>query len=258
MTKLIPWENIFYDLGIQEAEVLLIISDLNEAFKYFSSVERIDEIENIFHFLKSIASHQRYIVLPAFTHSFEKTRIFNSRITRPEQMGTLPIMAFKDQGFYRTLSPITSYLIWPFKPLIHFSNSTSTFGETSLFGWLKGKRCRIICIGGIQNNKLGWLGVHHAEEINKVPYRFKKILNGTIIDENAQKRSVTQIHFARRTELGVENDFSKLNKVLKERSLRTDLVVNNLKISAVWCSELLDICNELLQLDPLSHTNLVT
>lgn len=248
------WQDIFNKHAIQDAEAILVISDLNDAFKFFTPRDKIRETKNLFKFLKSLANKKRPIIFPAFTHSFGKTGVFDVLKTRPEQMGTLPLMAFKDQFFYRTLSPITSYFIWPHCGDFIFNKFTTTFGETSLFGWLNKRKCRIICIGKIPDHKLGWIGVHHSEEINKVPYRFFKIFFGTIIAANKEEHSVTQYHYARRREMKIKNDFSLLNRALSENGLRVNFNQNGIDISSVWCSDLMLVSDSLIRSDPFAHT----
>ena len=173
-------------------------------------------------------------------------------------MGALPLMAFNKGNFYRTLSPITSYFVWPHHEEFIFKKETTTFGDTSLFGWLKNKKCRIVCIGKIPDHKLGWLGVHHSEEVNNVPYRQKKTFMGTMVNENGEKHDVIQHHYARCREMNIKNDFSRLNSELFENGLRAYCDHNGIGVSSVWCSDLLTVSDHLIRQDPFAHTSYTT
>lgn len=253
---MVSWHDIFDKQAIQDAEAILIISNLNEAFKYLNPKDKVSEMKRLFQTLKSIGNLNRPIILPAFTHSFGETGIFDVMKTRPEQMGALPLFAFRDGAFQRTLSPITSYFLWPYQEKFEIFKYSTTFGDKSIFGWLKYKKCRVMCIGRIPFDQLGWLGVHHSEEINQVPYRSKKIFTGTLIDKNQKKHAIRQAHFTRKNKLFVKNDFSRLNEILLKKQIYFSCDIDRVNVSSVWCHDLLSVSDRLIKEDPYVHTNL--
>ena len=97
---------------------------------------------------------------------------------------------FKDDDFYRTLSPINSFLVWPKDIKLEKKFISSTFGNHSIFDWMTSKKCRIICLGDISDTQIGWIGAHHSEQICKVPYRYYKKFSGKIIDQGTCKELI--------------------------------------------------------------------
>ncbi len=246
---------IFQKLEASNTEVIIVISSFHKSFLSIRPKEKIKKIKTIFDILKKKTSNQMLLMYPSFTHSFAETGIFNVKKTRPEQMGTMPLMAFKDGDFYRTLSPTSSFFTWPREIDLERKYNLSSFGEGSIFDWLAKKKCRILCLGDIPDSLNGWIIAHHSENICKVPYRYYKKFSGKIIDDNLNVFSHTQKHFARIEALNIKNDFSLLNKELRIKKLKEEFYSEQLNISSVWLNDVITLCNEIIKRNPYGLTN---
>ena len=251
-------KRLFEKLNLSDADVILVISSLHNAFEDASPSEAVRKIWNIYGSLKDIANKDRLLVFPAFTYSFTRTKVFDLKQSPPESMGALSKIAFREKSFFRTPSPMTSFLMWPSPPKMRIDTTSSTFGNTSLFGWLQKKKCRIILIGDIPDNELGWLAVHHCEEVSKVPYRSFKTFKGRMIVGSSSSVKHTQLHYARILSMNVQNDYTELNQKLRNRKKRIDFKVENVNISSAWCHDIIKIAKEILAEDPYGLTNLST
>ena len=246
----------FEKLDLTNTEVILVISSLHNAFNDVPLDQIVLKIRQIYESLKNITSKDRLLVFPAFTYSFTTTGIFDLNLSHPERMGALSKMAFKEKSFFRTPSPMTSFLIWPPEPKIKINTFSTTFGNTSFFGWLKKQKCRIILIGKIPDNELGWIAAHYCEEISNVPYRYFKTFRGKIITGFPNSLKHTQLHYARRLSMNVKNDYTILNQKLRERNMRTDFETANISVSSVWYHDIIKISKEILEDNPYGLTNL--
>lgn len=246
---------IIKNLNEKNTDLIIVISSFHKSFVEYRSIDKIETIKSIFNFLKEKTYNKMLLMYPAFTHSFVKSGIFNVKKTRPEQMGALPLLAFKDDDFYRTLSPINSFLVWPKDIKLEKKFISSTFGNHSIFDWMTSKKCRIICLGDISDTQNGWIGAHHSEQICKVPYRYYKKFSGKIIDRNHSVFNHTQYHFARIEKLNIKNDFSFLNKKLREKNMIDEIYSDQLNISTVWLNDVIKISNQIIKKDPYGLTN---
>jgi len=148
------------------------------------------------------------ILMPTFTFSFGKTRVWSLTDTRSET-GVLTEHFRVQNLLKRTVHPFHSLSAsGPHESDFLQCECLSSFGGGSPFDVLSKKNAYNIAMG------VGFIGgasfVHHAEEVMKVPYRFYKEFPGLVALEHGIEAGKTFKMFCRRTLKKAEyvNDWS--------------------------------------------------
>lgn len=187
----------------------------------------------------------RTLLLPAYTNSFARTRLFGVADSRPET-GILVERALTSGRFARTLSPMDSYLVrGPRAEEVLAVHDATMWGRQSVMGWLWQVNARIVVLGEPWDQLCSF--VHCVEEAKKVPYRYFKRFTGTrqLLDGSQEPCEATM--FVRPWEVEAVWDYSGYRPVMgKNRSVKTaprdDVFVESATTEAVFaaCAELLD------------------
>ena len=145
--------------------------------------------KKILNIVESVVTEKRTLILPSFSaDSFIKTKIFNLKKTIDKKNGIISNEALK-RNYYRTPQPLHSYLVFGKKKNeIKKLKLQTSWGATSLLGWLSKNNARI-CVLGIPWNK-GCSYLHRFEELYQVPWRYFKNYNGYIVENNKKKLCV--------------------------------------------------------------------
>ena len=64
---------------------------------------------------------------------------------------------------------------------------------------------------------MGWLLVHHAEETNKVPYRYFKKITGNFFINGEPAGVCSETHYVRPSLINLQQDNTTLNRELENR-----------------------------------------
>ncbi|EOI2760049.1 TPA: AAC(3) family N-acetyltransferase, partial [Campylobacter jejuni] len=181
----------FYQLGIKRGDILCVHTELfNFGVPLLSRNEFLQTILNCFF---EVIGKEGTLIMPTFTYSFCKNEVYdklNSKCT----VGTLNEFFRKQQGVKRTNDPIFSFAIKGAKEELFLKNTTSCFGENSVYDTLVKENGKIILLG---TKIAGYTFTHFIEEKIKVPYRYFKEFKGKIILENKMPKEIVINYYVR-------------------------------------------------------------
>lgn len=141
------------------------------------------------------AGKNKTLILPAYTLSFASTRIFDLVRTKSD-IGALPDQAIAHPGLRRLPKPMNSYMVCGPRADEFLSLACSTaWGQDGAFGWMTRVDARI-CILGVPWEEACSL-YHHAEELERVPYRYHKRFTGRYFEDGVQKGNCQEVMFSR-------------------------------------------------------------
>lgn len=150
-------------------------------------------------------SDGREILLPAFNYDFTRTGLFNVVKDLP-QVGRVPLEAMSRPGWFRSHSPVYSFLSNQQEPPL----SLRPFSEESVFADLVMSDGEIALLGvGFESLTF----IHHVEHIFDVPYRYSKSFKGQVLS-NGEVYSVTSEFHVRPKGLDISYDFGKIGRAL--------------------------------------------
>ncbi|EGK8085203.1 aminoglycoside N(3)-acetyltransferase [Campylobacter lari] len=123
------------------------------------------------------------LIMPTFTYSFCENKIFDNKNSKTK-VGVLNEYFRKQKGVKRTNEPIFSFAIKGAKEELFLKDTTSCFGDDSVFAEIKRQNGKIMLFG---NPLVGTTFIHHIEEKTGVSFRYFKEFSGIIIDEHGNK-----------------------------------------------------------------------
>ena len=148
------------------------------------------------------------LVMPTYTYSACNGEEFNPQET-PSTVGLLTEHFRKYPGVQRTLHPIFSLAVKGHleKELLKCSYHTC-FGQNSIFEYMRKKKFKYLMLGVSLSE--GATFVYHAEEMASVPYRYIKIFNGLIKNQNSKSTSIKVKYFVRNLKLDYTDSWKRL------------------------------------------------
>tara|TARA_B110000037_G_scaffold215785_1_gene273730 strand:+ start:1274 stop:1942 length:669 start_codon:yes stop_codon:yes gene_type:complete len=176
---------------------------------FFYQFSNTDYEKTIHIFLDELIKYKKNlrILVPTFTYSFCKKKIFNIKKTSSE-VGDFSNSCLKFKKFTRSINPIFSFNTYNFTKDLKLINHNTCFGINSIFDYFSRKKGRIIVLGASFERSATF--IHHIEEIKRVSYRYYKNFSGIIIDKKNSKKPFQIRYFVRK---------KKLNKKIKEKKL---------------------------------------
>lgn len=152
------------------------------------------------------------LVLPAFTYSFCRTRLYRPDEDRSEVGVAADTLRLEYQG-RRTLAPIFSVVAKGARAEeIAALSSPTTFGPGSIFDYLlqsRGKLCGV----GVGFEKITFN--HYPEEELQVPYRYWKQFDGEM-ERRGDREAVSVRYFVRSLEPEAVRDQSKIAALMEK------------------------------------------
>jgi aminoglycoside N3'-acetyltransferase len=184
---------IVSDLLDDRDDVLVLFSAL-WTFGHILGLSRDSGSRILATILDAIGS-SRTLVLPTYTFSFAKTRLYDVLRSKPET-GVLPEIGIKTNGFVRSLHPMVSHLAFgPRAQEIISCRQSTAWGNDSVMGWFETHRARIGVLGITWGQ--GCAFIHRAEERFGVPYRYYKRFQGRLMFDGVDQGDCSETLFAR-------------------------------------------------------------
>jgi aminoglycoside 3-N-acetyltransferase len=192
---------------IKRGNTILIHGDLGA----LSQINTKKNIIKIFvSALKKILGPKGTVLIPTFSYSFCKNKIFNPNKTKSEIGSFSESFRLSNIGS-RTDHPIFSFYIFGNKKKYYLnSNNKTCFGKKSIFDLFMKDNGKICGLGCGFANMMTFL--HYIEESFKVKYRYQKIFKGNII--NDKKKFIYTLYFVRSLNKKIIYDYSKIEKEL--------------------------------------------
>lgn len=178
----------------------------------------------------------RAVIMPAYTHQFAKTGVFDLVRSKPNTG-----MICEEFDGIRTPNPMNSY---KFKNCLPTAPQTTAWGPDSMMGWLLDNDATFVALGVSTLNSCSYF--HYAEEKLKVPYRYFKTFKGLLYDDGKHLGDCQETLLV--GPLGVEYDF-KANAAIK---LLEDfnMIERRPHMEIIKISNIVASATDVLQLDP--------
>ncbi|MCR8705747.1 AAC(3) family N-acetyltransferase [Campylobacter sp. 2352 PW] len=200
----------FKKLGITKGDILCVHTEL---FNFGTPLlPRNEFLQTILDCFFEVIGKEGTLIMPTFTYSFCKNRIYNKLNSRSE-VGILTEYFRKYNGTKRTNDPIFSFAIKGAKEKLFLKDTTSCFGKNSVYDILTKENGNIILFGMYNS---GYTFVHYIEEFCKVPYRYYKNFSGILIDEKNTKQNINIDYYVRDLKEDVVLSAKKQILILKE------------------------------------------
>lgn len=181
--------------------------------------------------LKKAVGKKGTVIMPTFTYSFTKKEPFNVQRS-PSTVGALTEYFRTEPGIERTKDPLFSVALHGQKtPLFSgtIQDRYDSYGKGSIFDLLYRYDAKIVFLGATVQSMTF---LHYIEQSHGVPYRFKKIFRGTIVD--GQKRyPATCTFYARYLSRNVETNTALFEKELRTKKLLREAHIGGGTIAVV-------------------------
>jgi aminoglycoside 3-N-acetyltransferase len=219
-------------IGVVAGDTLFIHSDLTVFGK--------PEIADPDQFLSSLVQvffdavgPEGTVVMPAFTYTFGPETPYDRQHSK-STVGSLTEFFRLQPGVVRSLHPMMSIAAKGPRASQLVAVGKDSFGEGSVFEHLRELDATFVLFGvGIWACTF----LHHIEQMHGVPYRYSKSFSGTVIDgENRYEDTCT--HYVRPLDGTVENDFSRMDSVVRSGGILREARVGAGTIAAIHAQPL--------------------
>lgn len=187
MVTLAAARNAFLKAGVTFGDHLL----LHSSYKSMGGVEGGPAA--FLQMLIDLVTPQGTLILPTFSFDFCSSGRWDAR-TSPSQMGIVTEIARQRPDGVRLVHPVYSFVAFGrYAPVLGRIRTKSGTGPGSLFTWLRAQNGLIGILGLSWQDS--WTAVHHAEEMETVPYRFLKEFHGDVTDvDGTVERGAWQVY----------------------------------------------------------------
>lgn len=200
----------------------------------------------IFDAFFAVLGKEGTLVVPTFTYSFPQEKDFDLENT-PSTVGMFSEYVRCLPGSFRSSDPIFSVsAIGAKSGDITKDVSRECFGLGSVWERLYNLNAAFMNIG----IDVGSTFIHYIEQRLKVPYRYKRLFAGYLIEGSQKKRSGV-VHFARDlTYRAATPDFTKLAQDARESGLAKIIPIGKSEINMIRAREMFELCRQKLKVDP--------
>lgn len=195
------------EVGICEGDIVMIHAD-TKAFGKVGEIKARKQFYNtIIGAMMSVIGVKGALIVPAYTYSLCRNKIFDIRNTKPK-IGALSDAAFEmyreniicrlGEPIIRSNDPIFSCVGFGNKAGLVLTNLGNVcFGDDSVFGRLYRQNAKLMCFGF----EFAVTYMHYVERRydRKKPlkYRYNKVFRGKTIDEHGKKNRATYTYYVR-------------------------------------------------------------
>lgn len=217
----IPYQEIVHQLELKDDDILLIASDITQlAYTSFKNKEKFNSnlfIDSFKHKLK-----RGTLLFPAFVDHFKDGDVFDKFRTTPE-MGALSKLTFERVDFMRSSDPLHSFtVIGEYADDISEINSDSTFGNDSVFAFLKERKAKMLLIDVDLQHSFTF--AHYVEENQKVNYRKYRDLNYKYVNEDGENSERKVQVFTKKN--GIVNTLNNFENLFIEKGAMGKIQIN--------------------------------
>lgn len=202
----------------------------------------------IYNAFREVLGTEGTLIVPTYTYSFCNGEPFDV-VNSPSKVGYFTEKFRKLPGVIRSVEPIFSVAgIGPRAKQLLENLPLDCFGVGSVYDRLVKNNALICNIGvGFRYATL----IHHAEQIKGVPYRFKKMFKGKII-EGGIRRNAKVVYYVRNAvdDETTLPDLSRLEKDAEERGFLKTKVVGRGRVACISCRGLYDLCSRGIDSNP--------
>lgn len=193
-----------------------------------------------------VLGEQGTLIVPTYTYSLCNHQDFDVQNT-PSTVGYFTEYLRKQPDAVRSLDPIFSVAALGSQSCSLLDNiPNECFGVDSIYDRLYKKKAKICNIGvGFRYTTY----IHYVEQSLNVPYRFKKIFTGYIINKEQRKKTAF-IYFVRIFDNRSIPYLNRLEKEARERGVLHSALVGRGEVISIGCNEMFHLAEECLRKDP--------
>ncbi|EAK9946142.1 aminoglycoside N(3)-acetyltransferase [Campylobacter lari] len=235
--------NCLKQMGIKKGDILYMHSEI-----YNFGVPLINPKKILHIFLDcffEVIGKEGTLIMPTFTYSFCKNEIYD-KLNSKSTVGALTEYFRTWGGVKRTNDPIFSCAVKGAKEELFLKDTTSCFGENSVFDELTKNNGKIILFG---SKDLGITYVHHIEEKAQIRHRYFKEFSGYTIDEKGNKTKKHIKYFVRDLKQNLLNDRDYTLSFIKNTPYYKEQKFSGGNIVAIEIQPFYDIIYNLLKKD---------
>jgi len=228
---------IFKKIKNNKDKIIVFQTDIIPAAIYYKIYGKFIS-RKIFKNIQKIFSNKT-IFFPAFSNEFIEKKKFDIKLSKP-YTGSIPNLALKSKNFFRTESPLHSFLLKGEKvEEIKKLKQMTTWGKGSVFEWLYNKNALWVSL----NLDLSrGCAIHHmSEEIVKVPYRFFKTFKGKLYNDNKYLGNISEKKFSYHLKWSKKLNYKKWTKIMrKEKDFKKIVVSKGLFANVTYARDVVD------------------
>ena len=231
-------------LGVVPGDILFVHSDIRVFGK--SNIHALQNLPSAFvRILKESVGEKGVVIMPTFTYQFCKTGVFDIQKS-PSEVGSLSEFFRTQLGAVRSRHPIFSVAAWGNDVKDILTTNNDSFGKGTIFDTLLLRNAKIILLG-VSLRECTFM--HYIEQMHAVPYRFLKTFHG-IVKDHGREEEGDFTYFVRPLDGSVENDMTKLEPVLREKTLLHEARVGGASVASVAVADLFSTGMAALDADP--------
>lgn len=190
-------EKLFSDHGIKKNDDIMIHGDSG----VIQQLGSVGKFKFFFDRIIKFIGNQGTVLIPAFSYSFCKKKLFNPKIT-PSEVGLFSEIFRLRRDTKRTNHPIFSFSIYGKNWEIYKKARTETcFGKGTIFDIFHNFNGKIITMGTNFENSATFL--HYIEQSAFVNYRYNKKFFGKIISKK-NKEPINTTFYVRKRKLNIK------------------------------------------------------
>lgn len=199
--------------GIKKGDTIFIHSDIGSFGKVNPTCTKNEYVDGYIHALQKTVSEQGTVLMPTFTYSFCKGRVYDPDLT-PSTVGILTERFRSLDDVLRTDDPIFSAAALGKNASDYLDVGLDCFGEKSIFEKLYLNDVKLVFLGETFNITF----MHFVEQACNASYRYLKRFTGTI-EKNGVREERTVTYNVRRLDEDVRYDLEGIASSIEQRGL---------------------------------------
>lgn len=227
----VPYKQIANFLGIKEGDNIYLASNI---LGFMEAAKENGESFNPDIFLNTIIENlggKGTLLIPTFNWDFSN-KGFYSYSESPCTTGSLGKVALKRQDFKRTKHPLHSFAVFgKDKNILCDRDNIDSYDNLSPFQYMFDHNAKCIILG--TDYKHAYTFIHFVEKKETVPFRFTKKFEGTYINDKEQKIHKEYTSYVRNLNISLEENFNEIGKILEEKKIAKNLVINMQQIKII-------------------------
>ncbi|MFH1933652.1 MAG: AAC(3) family N-acetyltransferase [Pseudomonadota bacterium] len=198
-----------------------------------------------------VAGSNRTLILPAYTLSFPRTRVFDLVRTKSDT-GILSDRAILRRSMRRLPKPMNSYMvIGPRADEFLALPCSTAWGTNGAFGWMTRVDAKI-CMLGVPWGEACSL-YHYAEELEQVPYRYYKRFSGDMFEDGVPIGPCEEVMFVRSATIPPVWNHAKVYPQLRAAGVVITSENPVIPLEAVKASKIVEVTRNMLKMDPYAY-----
>ncbi len=232
--------NALKNIGIKKGDILCVHSQLIKIG--IPLISKDIYLQAILECFFETIGEEGTLIMPTFTYSFCNNEIYNNLESKSKVGLLTEYFRTKWCDVKRTNDPIFSFAIKGDKEKLFLCNTTSCFGDNSVYDILAKENGKIILFG-MDNNGLTFS--HFIEEKAKVSYRYYKNFSGTVIDHNKKIYKTNINYYVRKPDIISYFRVKQVEILKRNNNFKTVLFGNSCIVSIDSKKYLYDTLTEL-------------